>query len=98
MKVIMVNNKIWLIRYLANKTNHAIYYNPNKYSIFAASNKLDDQIFKRNTSTTSMSKGQAVSVPNLTGSVQLNKSNDEKPKLDLTFENSQLVCVCCEIT
>jgi hypothetical protein len=89
MSTVIANNKKWLIRYLVNK--NASYYNPNKLSLIKAGSQFE--LIKKYTSTTSSSKGHAVSIPNLSGNVQLKSNeNEEKAKLDLTFENSKLVC------
>ena len=69
-----------ILKYLSSK-NLSLY---NNYTI-----NVND-VCRRHTSTTSTSKGQALSVSNLTGSGHLSP-DEHKPKLDLSFENSQLV-------
>ena len=83
---LMLNNRAWLLKYLANK--NVSYCTSTRY--LSTVDKLGEQL-KRSTSTSSSSQGQAVSIPNLNSSVQ--QLNDENLKLDLTFENSQLVCL-----
>ena len=70
-----------ILKYLSSK-NLSLH---NNYTINA------NDVCRRHTSTTSTSKGQALSVSNLTGSVHLSPEGEHKPKLDLSFENSQLV-------
>ena len=70
MSSVMATNKKWMIRYLMNK--NVSYYNPNKYSIFKSDNQFEQ--INTYTSTTRSSKGQAVSIPNLPGTVQLNSN------------------------
>lgn len=81
-----------ILKYFLNNKNvysSSILYNTNNYSRILDKNLGDQQT--RNTSTTSSSKGQAYSIPNLPGtSLHVSPNTNEKSKLDLTFENSQL--------
>ena len=74
----MLNQKaIWLNRLL---NTHNTRLNQISYLI--------NNIQSRNTSTTSTSKGQSISLSGVNASDELNHEN-RKPKLDLTFEDSK---------
>lgn len=89
---LLTHNKTKILRLLANKQLF------NTFSTLSQQNQilLKQSLFhelngKRNTSTTTTSKGQAISITNLsTENVQqANENNQNQNKLDLTFEDSK---------
>ena len=79
---ILAPKNMFLMRLIRNQALYSANY---KYAI--ASLQQIDYLNKRLTSTTSTSKGQAISIPST--SVDLNNNKNTPPKLDLSFEDSK---------